>query len=458
MAAASHAVVFKRDPRSATIWVLAVLLVPVGGAVAYVLFGINRVNRKAQNVRLALDADTPACDSGPASHLVPQGLERLDRLAQAVSKQDLISGNSCVPLDGGREAYPRMLRAIDDARHSIALASYIFENKGIGTLFVNALIDAQKRGIDVRVLIDDVYVRMSLSDAFGPLRKAGVEVALFNPPIIPARLHSINLRNHRKLLIVDGNVGFAGGMNIHSSYWRPKAPEAAMRDLHFELRGPILDHMQRTFARDWRDSSEVPLNDEFWGKPYVGTDRNQNGVLARGIESGPDETLDRMRWIFIGAINAAQSRICIRTPYFLPDQAMIAAISTAALAGVMVEIIVPEKSDHRIVQWASKAHYWQILEHGAQIFERPGPFDHSKLMIIDGVWVCLGSANWDARSLRLNFEFNVEIYDEVLAKKLEAGFDRVLEEARQIDADQIAKLPMIIRVRNGIARLFSPML
>ena len=124
----------------------------------------------------------------------------------------------------------------------------------------------------------------------------------------------------------------------------------------------------------------------------------------------------------------------------------------------MVEIIVPEKSDHRIVQWASKAHYWQILEHGAQIFERPGPFDHSKLMIIDGVWVCLGSANWDARSLRLNFEFNVEIYDEVLAKKLEAGFDRVLEEARQIDADQIAKLPMIIRVRNGIARLFSPML
>ena len=456
--AAGHAVMFKRDPRSATIWVLSVLLVPVLGAAAYILFGINRVNRKAQHIRYTPDPGATFPRDEVVLPPLPGDLAGLARLVKTVSSKDLTSGNSCRPLDGGSQAYPRMLEAIGQARHSIALASYIFENKGIGEEFVNALVAAHERGVDVKILIDDVYVRMSFSDAYGPLRAAGLDVALFNPPIIPARLHSVNLRNHRKLLIVDGTLGFTGGMNIHSPYWRPEAPESAMRDLHFELRGPVLEHLRQTFARDWLDSADTRLDRKFWQLDSRQDRPANERVLARGVESGPDETLDRMRWVFMGAINAAQTRICIRTPYFLPDQPMIAAISAAALRGVEVDIVVPENSDHKFVEWASQAHYWQILEHGARIHVRSGPFDHTKLMLVDSAWVCLGSANWDARSLRLNFEFNVELYDEFLAQKLEDGFDAVLKESRQVRADELMRLPVTVRLRNGIARLFSPIL
>jgi cardiolipin synthase len=449
---------FKRDPRSATIWVLSVLLVPVLGAAAYVLFGINRVNRKARHIRYTPDPGTSIPRDEVVLRPLPDDLSGLARLVKTVSAKDLTNGNSCRPLDGGSEAYPRMLEAISQAQHSIALASYIFQSKGIGEEFVNALVAAHERGVDVKILIDDVYVRMSFSDAYGPLRAAGMDVALFNSPIIPARLHSVNLRNHRKLLIVDGTLGFTGGMNIHAQYWRPEAPENALRDLHFELRGPVVEHLRQTFARDWLDSADMRLGHEFW-RPDSRQDRPADeGVLARGVESGPDETLDRMRWVFMGAINAAKTRICVRTPYFLPDQPMIAAISAAALRGVEVDIVVPENSDHKVVKWASQAHYWQILEHGARIHERSGPFDHSKLMIVDGAWVCLGSANWDARSLRLNFEFNVELYDEFLAHKLEAGFDAILEESKQATVDGLLRLSVAVRLRNGIARLFAPIL
>lgn len=458
LVAAGHAIVFKRDPRSATIWVLAVLLLPIAGAIAYVLFGINRVNRKAKRIRVSPGPkETPAPDEKISAKL-PAHFRSLARLVGAVSHQNLTPGNACDPLDGGHEAYPRMLDAIRQARRSIALATYIFEGKGIGADFIEALASAKDRGVRVKVLIDDVYVRMSFSDAFRPLRAAGVEVALFNPPIIPARLHSVNLRNHRKLLIIDNRVGFTGGMNIHSPYWRPDDPESAMRDLHFELTGPILGHLRQAFARDWFDSTDQWLTEDFWGPNDVGSSSPGGNALARGIESGPDETIDRMRWVYMGAINAATSRICIRTPYFLPDQAMIAAINAAALRGVEVDILVPANSDHNFVKWASQAHYWQVMEHGARIFERPGPFDHSKMMMVDGSWVCIGSANWDARSLRLNFEFNVELYDDALAGRLEKNFDTIIAQSERIEPDRIAKLSLPVRLRNGIARLFSPVL
>lgn len=456
LAAAGHAVVYKRDPRSATLWVLLIGLLPLGGALLYLFFGINRYQRRARRLSGARAAPCATAPTAVPPDL-PDALAGLARLVGRATGLPLTEGNRITPLFDGAQAYPAMLADIDAARHSVALASYIFDGRSIGQAFVEALQRAHARGVRVRVLIDDVYARLLPWSAYAALRGSVGRVASFNPTLIPARLHAAHLRNHRKLLVVDGTVGFTGGMNIFGPYWRPEAPEQACHDLHFRLEGPVVGHLVQTFVRDWFDTSEERLDADFFGAaPTPGSEAGTS--WARGIEAGPDETMDRLRWTFMGALSAAQRTVRIWTPYFVPDQPLIAALNTAALRGVRIDLLTPQHSDHPAVQWAARAHYWQVLEHGARIFERPGPFDHTKLMLVDGLWCCLGSANWDARSLRLNFEFNVEVYDPSLCARLEAAFDAVREESRPVASAALRAQPLAVKLRDGIARLFTPVL
>jgi cardiolipin synthase len=457
VAAAGHAVIYKRDPRSATLWVLLIVLLPLGGPVLYLLFGINRYQRRAR--RLYAGDRHPQGDAGtPAPPVaLPAGLGGLAHLVSRSTGLPLTAGNHIEPLHGGQQAYPAMLAAIDAAQHSVALASYIFDGDGIGGQFVQALQRARARGVQVRVLIDDVYARWTPRSACKALKQGGVPVASFNPTLIPARLHATHLRNHRKLLVVDGTTGFTGGMNIAAEYWRPDAPELVWRDLHFRLSGPVVSHLVQCFTDDWCDTTGERLAAPFWGTP-ADPGEAAGASWARGIETGPDETLDRMRWVFMGALSVAQQSVRIWTPYFVPDQPMIAALGTAALRGVRVEVLTPAEGNHPTVQWAARAHYWQVLEHGVRIFERPGPFDHGKLMLVDDQWCCLGSANWDARSLRLNFEFNVEVYDPALCARLAAQFDAARNASAAVSPGTLRARPLALRLRDGLARLFAPVL
>ncbi|HXF44920.1 MAG TPA: phospholipase D-like domain-containing protein, partial [Burkholderiaceae bacterium] len=225
--AAGHAVIYKRDPRSATLWVLLIALLPLGGPLLYLLFGVNRTQRRAQRWRAEPPIRQPAEPTTAAD--APDDWRGVARLVERATTLPLTAGNRVEPLAGGAEAYPAMLEAIDRARHSVALATYIFDGDGIGERFVGALAQAQRRGVQVRVLIDDVHVRLSRSSAYPLLVRAGVPVASFNATVVPARLHAINLRNHRKILVVDGTLGFTGGMNVHRPYFRPEAPAQAYR-------------------------------------------------------------------------------------------------------------------------------------------------------------------------------------------------------------------------------------
>ncbi len=451
-----HALLYKREARSALLWLLVAWFLPVAGALLYLLIGINRLQRRAQRLRAApLPTVTRAAADDQTAALANDDLGGLARLVRQATGQPLLAGNRVEPLVNGEQAYPAMLEAMAQAERSIALATYIFDREGIGDLFVEALLAARQRGVATRILIDDVYVRLVRGSAFKFLKGAGLRVASFNPPVIPARLHAANLRNHRKLLIIDGRLGFTGGMNIHRPYWRPEQPAQAFRELHFRVEGPVVRHMAETFAADWHFTANERLGADFWGAtPLEPVGR----ALARGIEAGPDETLERLRWAFLGALSVARRRVCIWTPYFVPDQSLLAALSAAALRGVEVDILTPVENNHPLVQWAGRAHYWQVLEHGARIWERPGPFDHSKLMVVDGRWACIGSANWDARSLRLNFEFNLEVYDDGLAQRLEALFQNARREAWPVTAAQLRARPLPARLRDGAARLLSPML
>jgi cardiolipin synthase A/B len=457
LVSACHALVYKRDPRSATLWVLMIILLPLAGSVLYVLFGINRVHRRARRLRSTDGSEIIIPVEGPEVSSTPfSSHQGLSHLVERISGLPLTAGNSVQPLFGGAQAYPCMLDAIAGARHSVVLSSYIFDRIGIGKDFIEALDHACQRGVQVRVLIDDVHVRLARASACAELNRRGIPAASFNPPLIPARLYAANLRNHRKILVVDGSVGFTGGMNIHQPYWRPDAPDKERRDLHFRMEGPVVAHFAQVFARDWFETVNETIEEDFWGaaaKPIPGAT-----ALARGIEAGPDETIDRIRWAFMGALSSARESVRIQTPYFAPDQAILAALGTAALRGVEVDVLIPAMSNHPVVQWAARAHYWQVLEHGARIFERHGPFDHSKLMIVDEHWICLGSANWDARSLRLNFEFNVEVIDAALAAGLEAEFIAARSVASPVTAEAMRLRSLPVKLRDGAARLFTPIL
>ena len=450
--ASGHAVLYKRDSRSAALWLAVVWLLPALGPLLYLTIGVNRVERRATRLRRRMvrhrsEAQFPPGE--PGTHFTP-----LARLVGNVVGRPLLQGNSVTPLIDGAHAFPAMLDAIGRARRSIAMSSYIFDGNGVGAQFVEALAAAARRGVEVHVLIDDVDARFSRSSAVKPLRRAGVDVAVFNPPLLPARLHAINLRNHRKILVVDGAEGFTGGMNVDCRYARPEAPEQAYRDLHFSLRGPVVAHLMEVFADDWHFATEEALRGEKWF-PHLSP---AGSILARGIEAGPDESFERVRWGIIGGLHAAQRSVRILTPYFLPDQSLITALDGAALRGVEVDIVLPENSDLPHVHWAAFGQLWQVLERGCRVWLRPGPFDHSKLMVVDGAWTLLGSANWDARSLRLNFELNVECYSVELGAHLDGLVQARISGARRYTLADDGRRGLAVRVRDGAARLFAPYL
>ena len=458
--ASGHAVLYKRDSRAAIGWVGLIWLVPIVGAVLYGLLGINRIRRQAADQR----AQHPILSSGafvavapPTTPGLPAPLPHLQSLAELVDRvtgQPLTAGNAVTPLENGEEAYPAMLEAIDSASETLALSTYIFDNDYAGSLFSDALAGAVRRGVQVRVLVDTVGARYSRPSIVRALRDHGITVALFGRTILPWRMPYMNLRNHRKLLVADGRIGFTGGINIREGTLLERRTSRPVRDLHFRLEGPVVAHLMQAFAHDWLFTTHEPLQGFAWfpDLPSVGP------AAARGIVDGPDEDLDKARFVFMGALACATRRVRIVTPYFLPDAGLISALDVAALRGVEVEIVLPEVNNLVFVKWAATAQLWQVLHRGCKVYYTPPPFDHSKLMLVDESWALFGSTNWDPRSLRLNFEFGVECHDRALATQLHELVDRKLVGARQISTEDVNNRPLPIRLRDGIARLAAPYL
>jgi cardiolipin synthase len=458
--ASGHAVLYKRDSRAAIGWVGLIWLVPIVGAVLYALLGINRIRRQAADQR----AQHPILSSGaflpvvrPAAGGLTAPLEHLQSLADLVDRitgQPLTAGNAVTPLENGEQAYPAMLEAIDDAETSIALSTYIFDNDYAGRLFTAALERAARRGVQVRVLIDTVGARYSRPSIVKALTDRGIRVARFGRTVLPWRMPYMNLRNHRKLLVIDGRIGFTGGMNIREGTLVERPTRYPVRDLHFRIDGPAVTQLAGAFAQDWVFTTHERLTGAAWLPEIPPT----GPVAARGIADGPDEDFDKARFVFMGALACAKQRVRIVTPYFLPPAGLISALDVAALRGVRIEIILPEVVNLAVVQWAATAQLWQVLYRGCRVYYTPPPFDHSKLMLVDDSWALFGSTNWDPRSLRLNFEFGVECYDMTLAAQLHELVDRKLEGARQITAEDVNRRPLLIRLRDGIARLAAPYL
>lgn len=458
LSASVHVILHKRDSRAATGWVAVIMIVPLLGAIFYALFGINRIHRRA----LALRGDQsrveflppvePMRDDTLHEAFGRPAAER-SRLVREVTQRPLLPGNEVEPLVEGDAAFPAMLDAIEGAQRSITLATYIFDNDAVGNRFVEALARAKERGIEVRVLIDAAGVRYTRPPINRALQRHGIPTALFMP-IVFARLFHLNLRTHRKILVVDGEVGFTGGINLREGHELRKKPARPVRDLHFRLEGPVVSQLQEVFSEDWEFSTGESLR----GAPFFANHDVGGQSLARAISDGPDDDLDRLHWTLLGAIASARQSIKIITPYFLPELPLITALNVAALRGITVDIVLPEKVNIRPVGWAMAAQLWRVLQYGCRVWLTPPPFDHAKLMIVDDHWLLFGSSNWDPRSLRLNFELNVEAYDRDLAAELTGLVDERIVSARRLDLAELEARSVWVRLRDGVARLAAPYL
>ena len=462
--AAGHALLNKREPRSALGWIAICLMFPLAGPSLYYVFGINRIRTRAKR----LHAEDPEAVTHGEGIGAPDDLHRgvagpagaphdgpvtaaILRSSDIVTGLPRCDGNRVVPLRGGDLTYSTMVAAIEQARESVYLASYIFDPGRAADDIVGALRDAVRRRVRTRVLIDGVgelYGRPRISRK---LARAGVPVARFLPPRLVPPQFGINLRNHRKILVVDGTRGLTGGMNIRDCHLRSH-PDPHV-DLHCEVSGPVVSQLERVFRDDWafvtgeRLPASVPHTTEACGE-----------TMARAIVDGPDEDLDKLATILIGAVSAANERVWITTPYFLPPRELIGSMKSAALRGVDVSVILPGKNNLPPVHWAARNTLWELLHWGVRVFYQPPPFAHTKLLILDRDYLQLGSANLDPRSLRLNFELSLEIVDAGLNAEMARYFEDLRERSTEITVTELQSRPLWIRMRDAAAWLFSPYL
>ncbi len=443
---AGHALINKRDPRAAFGWMAICLSIAYLGPLLYILFGINRISRQTRQIgEFPASAYSRAtaesqCETGAAART------EFVRISDRVVHRPMVGGNLVATYFDAEQAYADMLAAINEADRCICLASYIFRSDATGRRFVAALKAAVERGVTVHVLIDGVGERYSWPPITRLLARAGIRHARFIPlRLLPPSLH-LNLRNHRKLLIVDGRTGFTGGLNIGDG-------RGKMIDTHFRLTGPIVMQLEQVFAEDWHFAT-----DEYITTSPRRDDEPAGPAACRTITDGPDDDIGKLALIIEAAISAARKSVRIMTPYFLPRLDMIAALKSAALRGVTVDIVLPARSNLRYVDWATRNLLWEILKWDINVYYQPPPFAHSKLLIIDEQYSQIGSANIDPRSLRLNFEIAVEVLDNGLALQLAQHFDAVVGRSERVTLQDVDGRSFPARLRDSIAWLFSPYL
>lgn len=460
-----HALLKARRPQSALGWAAAIISLPFVGSFAYFLFGISRVDSRAARLMSDRAARRLAFLSQHANlwkEEVPElpGVdpenEPLARVGEGKrSSLPLLGGNEVRPLFNGDEAYPVMLEAIRRAKREIFLCTYIFEGRQAGDAFTDALISAVERGVDVRVLLDGMG--SFFSSAWGKLKKGNVRVEAFLPPRLFPPDFSINLRNHRKILICD-EIAFTGGMNIGDGNLhhvnmadRPDTRRyGQIQDVHFQCTGPVAGFLREAFLMDWafvtgQDDTGALLLPSHVGK-----------MDTRIVMDGPGTPNDPMQDLLCGVVCCARKRITVFTPYFLPTRELLSAFTCAAGRGVEVQVILPEKLDHVYVGWAAERTLPLLLDSGVRIFKQPPPFAHTKLLLIDGNYVCMGSTNLDPRSLSLNFELNVEVFSHELCMQLEAYAENIKSGSREVTPEELKNLSVPRQLRNAAAWIFSP--
>ncbi len=432
----------KSEPRSSLLWLALVWLSPFFGVFLYFMFGINRISNRARQLSFSEFQFTP--ETLEPLSAKTSAWTSFENLGQEITGSPLVGGNHIDILSGNECIHNAMISAVNEAQSSILVSTYIFRRDRLGLALADELLAAKNRGVDVRVLLDGFGNSVYRSGIFRYFRKYNLTPRRFLYSVWPWRMPLLNLRNHRKVLIVDGETTFTGSVNIG---------DVKNQETHFRIRGPITNNVGALFDIDWTESS---ASDVLEHKDYVS--EKSGASTLRLIASGPNLKRENLRWIILGAMGSAVEKIRIVTPYFVPDRGLISGILLARYRGINVDIVIPKKSNYFFVDWASRRQLKELSEAGCQIYLQNGPFDHSKLMTVDGRWALFGSSNWDARSLRLNFEMDLECHDPVFCDELDTLIDQKVERSENLRQNFYKDRSTILRIRDSIARLALPYL
>lgn len=457
LVSATYIVLQRRSAPATLAWMLAFALLPLIGIFVYFVFGPRRFERR-KNRR----ARAQAVVHGAAAGQGDAPLAADDHLLHTMALCEAAVGLAARPRPGdvrlffdGASKYRAVSEAIASARHHVHLEYYIWEPDQVGTRLRDLLCERARAGVEVRVLVDGFGSSKAHDRFWAPLREAGGQVRRFNALSLSRwRPRMANFRTHRKIVVVDAEVGFTGGMNVSEVHTAEAVGDDAWRDTHLELRGGAVKGLQIVFFEDWHyaggDAPDIA--------PYLPRAPDRGSHRVQVVSSGPDEGLDGIHKLLFSTIAAARHRVWITTPYFVPDEPIMGALVAAALRGADVRILVPEEGDAPIVAAAARSYYPELLEVGVRVFELPRPVLHAKTMVVDDEIAVVGTANFDNRSFRLNFEVVVVAYEHDVCRQLVDAFERDLAACREVTVEQADDMPFFARLASSSARLLSPLL
>jgi cardiolipin synthase len=453
-----------RNPVKTISWILVLVLLPFAGIVIYLFFGqeyrkTKMFSRKGlKDLEKLRNLTLEQLDNLPKNHnLLGEKLyekRRLINLMLTNSNAILTSDNEVKVLLNGDQTFPEIFEAMENARHHIHLEYYIIENDKIGNRLRETLIRKAKEGVEVRLIFDDVGSWELNKKFIRSMSDAGVQVDCFMKVRFPMLTSRVNYRNHRKILVVDGETAFVGGLNFADRYLEGIPEIGAWRDTHLKVKGGAATALQIIFMADWYFVSKEVLRGDNYFRPFV----PGIGKLVQMTASGPDSDWESISQAYFMAIASANEYVYISTPYLMPTSDIVTALKTAALGGVDVRIIVPGLSDAITPKWGTNSYIEELLEAGIKIYFYKAGFTHSKVIVVDDVFSSVGTANLDFRSLETNFEVNAMIYDPEIAQTLAAQFLNDQSKSEQVFLEKWTKRPRLNKIKESFARLLSPML
>ena len=449
----------RKSPVSTLAWIMVLNLMPVVGLLVYAYFGPQRIKRqrlKRWHKRAALMSREDVSALRAERPDVPAWAVQHARLIEAASGLPMSSAQSVDVLASGGATLDALLREIDGARGHIHLEYYIFEPDETGSRLLQALIAKARAGVKVRLLVDAIGSPKLLSRRHRRLldefRAAGGEFAVFHPARLDRLRPLVNLRTHRKIVVIDGHTGFVGGINVTDDENEHIRPDHAYRDTHLLIRGGAVRWLQYVFLRDWHYAEgRPPAPDE-----DLLPEQAPGALPVQIVTSGPDSDTEAIHRAMIDALNMARERIWLATPYFVPTESALTALTNAALRGVQVKLMVPEKSDSRVVTAAARSYYKELQDAGVLVFEYHDRMLHAKTLVVDTLYGSVGSANFDNRSFRLNFEVMAVVMDRAFNQRLAEMFDDDLSHCKLVPRDRRARPWQ--RLFEAVARLASPLL
>jgi cardiolipin synthase len=457
------------ETRSATktmAYLLLILFIPVGGIIFYILFGINfwktkLYSRKSLDDEKMLNRLKKEMEIYVKETISPLDLsvENNRELAVMVEKElrsPLTRRNKVKLLLNGEEKFPEVIETIRNAKHHIHIEYYIYEQDEIGQQIAELLILKANEGVKVRFIYDDFGSPTIKKKTEERMRKAGIEIYPFQKVHFYLLANRLNYRNHRKIIVIDGQIGFTGGINVSDKYINNGSHKLFWRDTHLRIDGPGVFYLQYLFLTDWNFCSGKVLAPE---KLYFSVPAdNKDDCFLQVAASGPDSVQPSILFSLLQAIYLARKEILITTPYFIPGDSILQALRIAALSGLSVKLLVPGVADSKLVNAASKSYYEDLLCAGVDIYMYQKGFVHAKTLVADGNLSIIGTANMDLRSFELNFEVNVMLYDRTFSEQLRTVFFKDLEDAEKIDRDAWCQRPAYKQLPERIARLFSHVL